>query len=278
MPKRELTFLGLSEDGSNLVMADSAGSQYTIKVDGRLSATLGHPVRPGQMEIALQPLSPKDIQARIRAGATAAEIAADTGEDVDRIRRFEGPPLADREFAAGQARKCLVRNDAVEGTLESLVGARLDERGVTIESAQWDSWRREDGRWTVLVAFPAGSAERVATWVYDPESRHVTPEDDEAARMLDPTLVSNSSLRLVADEVAVVPHLDCVEVVEVVEVVETVIVKERLAEVTSIKGAAKVPPEPAAKPAATRSRSKSKRASVPSWDEILFGGGKDDEA
>jgi len=230
------------------------------------------------MEIALQPLSPKDIQARIRAGATAAEIAADTGEDIDRIRRFEGPPLADREFAAGQARKCLVRSDAAEGTLESLVGARLDERGVTIESAQWDSWRREDGRWTVLVAFPAGSAERVATWVYDPESRHVTPEDDEAARMLDPTLVSNSSLRLVADEVAVAPPNDNVEVVEVVEVVETVIVEERLAEVTSIKGTAKAQPKPAATPAATRSRSKSKRASVPSWDEILFGGGKDDEA
>jgi hypothetical protein len=235
MPKRELTFLGLSEDGSSLVVADSAGSQYTIKVDGRLSATLGHPVRPGQMEIALQSLSPKDIQSRIRAGATAAEIAADTGDDIDRISRFEGPPLADREFAANQARKC-------------------------------------------LVAFPAGSAERVATWVYDPESRHVTPEDDEAARMLDPTLVSNSSLRLVAEEATIVADDGIVQNVEVVEVVETVIVEERLAEVTSIKGAAKSQPKPAATPATTRSRSKSKRASVPSWDEILFGGGKDDEA
>jgi len=281
MPKRELTFLGLSEDGSSLVVADSAGSQYTVKVDGRLSATLGHPVRPGQMEIALQPLSPKDIQARIRAGATAAEIAADTGEDIDRIRRFEGPPLADREFASEQARKCVVRSDASEFTLEGLVGARLNERGVTIESAQWDSWRREDGRWTVLVAFPAGPAERVATWVYDPESRHVTPEDDEAARMLDPTLVSNSSLRLVAEESVTLLEKDIVEVVEVIDVVEVaeeVVVEERLAEVTSIKGATKPQPEPAAKPAASRARSKSKRASVPSWDEILFGGGKDDEA
>jgi hypothetical protein len=275
MPKRELTFLGLSEDGSSLLVADSAGTQYTIKVDGRLSATLGHPVRPGQMEIALQTLSPKDIQSRIRAGATAAEIAADSGEDIERVRRFEGPPLADREFAAEQARKCLVRSDASEFTLDGLVGARLNERGVTIESAQWDSWRREDGRWTVLVAFPAGSAERVATWVFDPESRHVTPEDDEAARMLDPTLVSNSSLRLVAEEVATATPE---EIIEVVEVVDKVVVVERLAEVTSIKS--EVQPEPAVAPAAPRSRAKSKpkRASVPSWDEILFGGGKDDEA
>jgi hypothetical protein len=275
MPKRELTFLGLSEDGSSLLVADSAGTQYTIKVDGRLSATLGHPVRPGQMEIALQTLSPKDIQSRIRAGATAAEIAADSGEDVERVRRFEGPPLADREFAAEQARKCLVRSDASEFTLDGLVGARLNERGVTIESAQWDSWRREDGRWTVLVAFPAGSAERVATWVFDPESRHVTPEDDEAARMLDPTLVSNSSLRLVAEEVATATPE---EIIEVVEVVDKVVVVERLAEVTSIKS--EVQSEPAVAPAAPRSRAKSKtkRASVPSWDEILFGGGKDDEA
>jgi hypothetical protein len=171
-----------------------------------------------------------------------------------------------------------VRSEASESTLEGLVGARLNERGVTIESAQWDSWRREDGRWTVLVAFPAGSAERVATWVYDPESRHVTPEDDEAARMLDPTLVSNSSLRLVAEEATIVADDGIVQNVEVLEVVETVIVEERLAEVTSIKGAAKSQPKPAATPATTRSRSKSKRASVPSWDEILFGGGKDDEA
>ena len=108
-----------------------------------------------------------------------------------------------------------------------------------------------------------------------PESRHVTPEDDEAARMLDPTLVSNSSLRLVAEEATIVVHDN---IVEVAEVVETVIVEERLADVTSIKSAAHAQPEPAAKPAATRSRSKGKRASVPSWDEILFGGGKDDEA
>jgi hypothetical protein len=98
--------------------------------------------------------------------------------------------------------------------------------------------------------------------------------------MLDPTLVSNSSLRLVAEELSSTSP-DIVENIEVVTVVEHFVVEERLAEVTSITGAAKAQPEPAVSPAATPARSKSKgkskRASVPSWDEILFGGGKDDE-
>lgn len=304
MSKRELTFVGLSEDGLHLIVADSKGSQYSVRLDPRLSTALSDPYRPAQLEIPLQPLSPKDIQARIRAGATAEEISAETGEDLERVRRFEGPPLADRAFAAEQARRCHVRgSSSPESTLDAIVGARLDERGVTTDAAHWDSWRREDGRWTVIVAFPAaGSVERVATWIYDPDARHVSPDDDEAERMVDPSAAETirhlpqrrpaavssdpiASTVPAAPEVdgeAATPETDEVRMAEVIDIVEI----ESSADVIEVATAVSEPrssdtpeldldlapetPKPAAR------KPKGRKGGIPSWDQILFGGKDDD--
>ena len=61
------------------------------------------------------------------------------------------------------------------------------------------------------------------------------------------------------------------EAIEVVEVDEVVEVVEEAATVTEISAAR----EPEAEPAPTKGK-KGRRASVPSWDEILFGAGQDD--
>ena len=50
-------------------------------------------------------MSPRDIQARIRGGATAAEVAELSGLPLAKVERYEGPVLAEREYVAQQARK-----------------------------------------------------------------------------------------------------------------------------------------------------------------------------
>ena len=66
--------------------------------------------------------------------------------------------------------------------LGALVDASLAAHGASAESAVWDSWRREDGRWTVIVA-PEGAAEP-ATFLYDAKGRYVLPADDAAHELI----------------------------------------------------------------------------------------------
>src|SRR5262249_56743730 len=58
---------------------------------------------------------------------------------------------------------------------------RFSDLGADMEEAQWDSGKRADGSWQVSLVFTAGGHPRLAEWVFDPRSRHVSPADDTAA-------------------------------------------------------------------------------------------------
>src|SRR6266699_355129 len=108
---QELRLVAVSEDGSYLVLATAGrGTRFTLPVDDRLRAAVrGHFSRLGQFEIEVEsPLRPKEIQARIRAGETAEEIAESAGIPVERVRWFEGPVLAERAYIATQAQSASV--------------------------------------------------------------------------------------------------------------------------------------------------------------------------
>lgn len=107
----ELRVVAVSNDGTRLVLKAADSTEYTLPIDERLRAAVrGDRPRLGQIEIEVEShLRPRDIQARIRAGATAEEVAQMAGIPVDRVRRFEGPVLAERAFMAERARKTPVR-------------------------------------------------------------------------------------------------------------------------------------------------------------------------
>src|ERR1700722_5882787 len=81
-PMQELRFVAVSEDGSYAVLAVPGRSgRYILPIDERLRAVAqGQTSRLAQYEIEVEsPLRPKEIQARIRAGETAEEIADAAG-------------------------------------------------------------------------------------------------------------------------------------------------------------------------------------------------------
>jgi hypothetical protein len=143
--------------------------------------------RLGQIEIEVEShLRPRDIQARIRAGASAEEVAQLAGIPVDRVRRFEGPVLAERAFMAERARKTPVRRPGENSgpLLGEAVQERLLLRGAEKDTAQWDSWRRDDGTWEVLLVYRVAGEPHSASWTYDPPRRLVQAVDDEARSLI----------------------------------------------------------------------------------------------
>jgi hypothetical protein len=187
----DLTLVGVHDDGEHLVLAGADGHKYRLKVDEPLRAAVRRDrARLAQLQIEqTQPLRPRDIQAKIRAGRTADEVAAEAGVAVEHVRRYEGPVLAEREFVARQARGVRVKR-ATPGapgswpTLDELVTQRLTAREVDPGTVEWDAWRT-DGTWFLRLTFAAGGRDRQAEWSYDAQLRHVTALDDEARWFVD---------------------------------------------------------------------------------------------
>ncbi|WP_328583746.1 septation protein SepH [Streptomyces sp. NBC_00370] len=195
----ELRVVAVSNDGTRLVLKAADSTEYTLPIDERLRAAVRNDrARLGQIEIEVEShLRPRDIQARIRAGASAEEVAQFAGIPVDRVRRFEGPVLAERAFMAERARKTAVRRPGENAgpQLGEAVQERLTLRGAEKETVQWDSWRRDDGTWEVLLVYRVAGEPHSASWTYDPPRRLVQAVDDEARALIgdpDDTLAAPS--------------------------------------------------------------------------------------
>ncbi len=186
---QELRLVAVSEDGSYAVLAvPGRGGRFSLPVDDRLrTVARGQFSRLAQYEIEVEnPLRPKEIQDRIRAGETADEIADAAGLPIERVRRFEGPVLAERAYRAQEAQRATVRSPGDSGPgprLGDVVAERLAECGTSPDDAQWDSRKRADGNWQVQLMFLTGNRPQMAEWVFDPRRRHATPADDNAARL-----------------------------------------------------------------------------------------------
>ncbi|KGN42189.1 septation protein SepH [Knoellia aerolata] len=186
---KDLRLIGVHEDGEHVLLSDAEGQRYRAPLDEamRAAARRDRP-RLGQLQIEIDGgLRPRDVQALIRSGLSTEEVADRAGWTIQKVQKFEGPVLAEREYIAQQARSCVVGHirsasgsAGPEQTLGSRSDERLKERGVRGELVQWDSARLDDGRWTVAVTFPAGGRERTASWRFDPRLRSLIPVNDEA--------------------------------------------------------------------------------------------------
>jgi hypothetical protein len=290
----KLRLVGVSEDGQHLLLADELGDQHTIELDERLRAAVnGHLSRLGQLTMALESrLSPREIQERVRGGESAEHVAITAGVPLERVLRFVGPVLREREHVADQARRARLGGAAGPAVLLSDVVARAAARqGVAADDVEWDSARREDHSWVVRISWPDGS---VGTWSLDLLHRQATPVDavarkvsglpDESIEALqrsidvdydtndDSNADDDSNVRAFVpravpefDEAAdKEPHgPDDERDTAVVDLSEP---SAPEVEVTPVEPAASADP---ARPT-SRARS-SRRARVPKWDDIVFG-------
>ena len=260
--------------------------------------------------MALQTFSPREIQARVRGGESAEVVAAETGWPLDKVLRYAEPLLAERAFIAEQAQSVEIRRSGGGATLLESAHAALDDAGSSVDrdAIEWDAWRREDGKWIVTATYSDRDGAHTAQWSYDHGGRNIHPLDDEARLLMgarpvavpDPEVDIAEALDLVADipvvredavesrpRLVAVPDAD--DEADEPDVDEPVLFEEPAAPthanetVTIEHPSGSEEPElpapaagrkaPARKPKAPRKG----RASVPSWDEILFGATKSDD-
>jgi Protein of unknown function (DUF3071) len=183
---QDLRLVGVHDDGTHLLLSGAGGEMFQLPIDEALRTASRPAPRPAAERPAI-PMSPRDIQARIRSGATAADVAELSGLPLAKVERYEGPVLAEREYVAQQARKVEVASPSPghdiyrsafgdnPATLADMVAHRLSAHGIDPSSVEWDSWRRQDGSWTVSASFEANTGgkpgigeEPPALWTFSP--------------------------------------------------------------------------------------------------------------
>jgi hypothetical protein len=258
-------------------------------------------------------LRPRDIQARIRSGETPEAVAAAAQTTVEKIMPYAAPVLAEREHVTERAQRSSIRRPASEAphgarTLGEAITGHLHERNVDPEVIAWDAWRREDGRWALTGRFTIQGRDGLAELTFDQPGNFVVLDNDDARWLVgdladpvaepapEPQLEGQPGVRRLASVPAEDEHQltlgddmlgdDVLGITdEPIEafldeqpgVDESELVDEA-ADAAALDDAdeaadqdADVAPEPPRRPVKkTRGR-----ASVPSWDEIMFGGPSD---
>jgi len=190
--------------------------------------------------------SPRVVQARIRAGASPDLVAAETGWPLDKVVRYAEPLLSERAFIAEQAQQVSLHRDGLP--LSEL--AAVSAQALDLPSPTWDAYRDDDGRWFVTATVGG----QLATWTFDPAGRNIHAHNTFAR-----VLMGLEEREPVEQR----PHL--VAVPEDPADAEDESRAPARADTLTLP----IPAQPPVAP--EKKRQRGKRASVPSWDEILFG-------
>ncbi|HEX3907956.1 MAG TPA: septation protein SepH [Mycobacteriales bacterium] len=186
---RQLTVVAVSDDGTHLLLAsssDAAKPTHEILIDDRLAAALRGDLDNGTRRESA--LTPKEIQARLRAGDTPEQVAKAANVPVNRVLRFFGPVASERDRIITQAQAATMRRTrgpAATMTLGEAVERRLaTTTGLHRESVEWTAKRREDGAWVVALRYTARGGTRSAAWLWQPAGRDLTALDPAATRIV----------------------------------------------------------------------------------------------
>ena len=258
------------------------------------------------------PMTPREIQSRIRSGDSLADVVAAADMPADRVEVFAAPILAEREHTTAEALAAPVRRrgeTASARRLSQTVAENLLNQGDDINRVTWDSWRRSDGRWVLQGTWHRDDHEHVASYVFDPRGRFCVADNDEARLLIgdlpigavknpqnEPT-ASNRRRRprggtSLADETTVNAQpeesmrsdLDLLysmistideDSVRIFRGLREPIDSDNLTspDQPPLLDEPEPIPQPAPSPAGESTLSRRRRrAAVPSWDEIMFGG------
>lgn len=175
---QELKVIGV-EDGA-LLVATEDGARFRIVVDDVLQSR----IRQAQPEQHQGPkIPPREIQAHIRSGMSAEDVAEVTGAAVEYIRRFEGPVVAEREHIVNSALAVPVAT-AIEpegdepASFGSAIRDRLARLGASGE--RWASWKDDERGWMVKLEFTVDEIAHDARWSFEPRKQALQPLNSEA--------------------------------------------------------------------------------------------------
>ena len=183
---RELHVLGLSADGRTLLLAataDAARPSHAVPVDDHLQRVLRGqgPQADGRDGPRL---TPRDMQARLRAGASIEEVAVEAGVPASRVERYAGPVLSElaQVLTAAHAAVQVGRRGRSAQPLEAAVTASLAGLS-TVRDPVWSSHRSPEHGWVARFTATVRGRAKQAEWAHEAGAPIVRPLDPWASQL-----------------------------------------------------------------------------------------------
>jgi hypothetical protein len=271
--------------------------QLEIKMDSALRPRdIQARIRAGETAEAVAQAAQTSVD---KIMAFAAPVLAERQHIADRAQRSSVRRESGQAVAGART-----LGDAVAGHLRAL--------NVDPGSVEWDAWRREDGRWALIGTYSSATRKGTAEFTFDAPGNYVTVDNEDAKWLIGETVASareappaarddlrqarqrrltsvpEDELPLGDDAIELVSETDALGAEQPVEAflddappTDPAIEAEEaeLRDEAADAAAEDTEHEPATpdhqdEPPSRRPVKKTRgRASVPSWDEIMFGGG-----
>jgi len=256
----ELHLLGTTDDGRHLLLASTPGgsAEFRLAADARLTGALRAVARTAASASAL---SPRQIQAELRAGASVDDVAARAGVPVQRLEPYTAPVLSELARVledALAARMSRPQHGPSALPLGRAVRVRLAPAAGSAESELlWSARRDHDSSWVVELCYAGADGPAVARWRWDRVVHSLAPLDDVAAELghVAPRGEQSASDRT-APVVAPSPAAPAAE--------DPVAPAARAGQPT-------VDRRPAEAPRPVRTGRPGRRPAVPAWADVLLG-------
>ncbi|BAU95207.1 hypothetical protein N24_0945 [Corynebacterium suranareeae] len=213
-------------------------------------------------------MSPREIQIRIRSGASIEELAEENGVTEARIEPYAHPVLLERARIAELAKQShpIRENGPAKLTLWEILATAFATRGHDLTASTWDAYKDATNQWIVRVDWKAGLSDNYAEWtlnMHNTSNPTADPRTPVAADLIDPefiqpvrTLTSvNSNQESYDDETDV---FDSVE-------------EPKNAEDSNLDAVPELSNDSAPDNEAEGPRNRRRKAVTPHWEDVLLG-------
>ncbi len=191
---RKLHLVGLTTDRDGLIFTARKGSKsggFIVPLDAKVLAAVAQATaadngQPEPVEAIVtgeavpkrlrseSALTPREMQARLRAGRSIEEVAAEAGVDNEWVARFAVPILAEQAQVVELARNLVYAKPRLGESSQPLgpsVLQNLSDRGVflpdDVANAGWSAFQLHDSVWMVRFRYRARARDQEAQWEID---------------------------------------------------------------------------------------------------------------
>ena len=206
---QKLHLVGFTSELDGLILSTRKGAKtgsYVVKLDGAVldavvesvsSNGTGKSSAPSPLSkpseesnLPNSSLNPRQMQDRLRAGWSIAEVADAAGVTFDWVSRFAAPVIAEQARVIAKARE-LVYNKPRFGlsgySVGSSVRRNLAERGINLAddeyNACWGAHQVEEGMWIVTFRYTSRGRIQQGEWLVDLDSNELSSRNRLGAQL-----------------------------------------------------------------------------------------------
>jgi hypothetical protein len=203
---QKLHLVGFTTDHRALILSVRRGARsgrYVLELDDKVTDSVteaiarraaalddasGESIEPQAPPRPESALSVRELQARLRAGRSVEEVAAEAGVDAEWVERFAPPVVAEQARVVAATRAAYFERSRLGPSgvpLGLAVYRNLVERGLRLTAeeldAGWTARQGADGRWLVTLTYSSRGREHQPTWELEGPRGPVRADDRLAA-------------------------------------------------------------------------------------------------